>query len=81
MIANTLKFRIFVLRKKIIDSCVNRDVSSHFIPDPVVRIIPFVGNSGYGGNLVRLFVGKVLPVGLNTPSIMGHTVCAVVVKK
>ena len=31
---------------------------------------PFVGNVG-GGNLVCLFVGKVLPTGLNIPAIIG----------
>ena len=31
----------------------------------------FVGNGRGGGNLVHLFVGKVLPTGLNIPAIMG----------
>ena len=32
---------------------------------------PFVGNGRGRGNLVRLFVGKVLPTGLNIPAIRG----------
>ena len=31
----------------------------------------FVGNGRGGGNLVHLFVGKVLPTGLNIPAIRG----------